>query len=135
MKKIVIVLLLCFSMPLFAGNVIVVHKDNDTSLSLSDAKKIYLGRSGAFDNGTRAVPVTLAEGHAIRADFNRTILNKSESQYSGYWAKMSFTGRAIPPKEMTNSKEVKDFVAGNVNAVGIMNDEFVDDSVRIVARF
>lgn len=135
MKKIIILALLCFSLPSFAGNVIVVNKENDTKLSLSDAKKIYLGRTGAFNNGKRAVPVTLAEGHKIRADFNRSVLNKSESQYSGYWAKMRFTGRAIPPKEVTNSQEMKEFIANNPNAVGIMNDDFIDDSVRVVARF
>lgn len=135
MKILIILLLFTFSLPSLAANVIVVHKGNNTTFSLSDAKKIFLGRKGAFDNGQRAVPVTLVEGHAIRTDFNRMVLNKSESQYSGYWAKMSFTGRAVPPKELTNSKEVIDFIANNPNAVGIMNDEFVDDRVRVVARF
>lgn len=135
MKKLMFILLFSFSLPSLAGNVVVVHKDNPTTFSISDAKKIFLGRKGAFDNGQRAVPITLVEGNAIRQSFNRMVLNKSESQYSGYWAKMSFTGRAVPPKEFVSSQEVKEYVSNNPVAVGIMDDKYVDDSVRVVAEF
>ena len=135
MKKLMFILLFSFSVPSLAGNVVVVHKKNASSFSISDAKKIFLGRKGAFDNGQRAVPVTLVEGNTIRKSFNRMVLNKSESQYSGYWAKMSFTGRAVPPKEFVSSQEVKEYVSSNPNAVGIMDDKYIDDSVRVVAKF
>lgn len=135
MKRLIVLLMFVVTAPSFAGNVIVVHKDNPTKLSLSDAKKIFLGRKGAFNDGSRAVPITLEEGHAIRKMFNRSILNKSESQYSGYWAKMSFTGRAVPPKVFANSQEAKEFIANNVSAIGIMDDKYLDDRVRVVAKF
>ena len=134
--KVLITLFILLATPFaLAANVVVVNAENDSKISSSDIKKLFLARKGAFDNGDPAKLATLEKNNEIRKDFNSTILNKSESQYSGYWAKMRFTGRATPPIEFSNSLEVKQFVAENKNAIGVMDAEDVDQTVRVVFKF
>ena len=118
-----------------AGSVVIVNKDNNSKVSISDIKKLYLGKKGAFSNGNRAKLTTLAAGSNIRQSFNTQVLNKSESQYASYWAKMAFTGRAVPPVEYNNSEQVKAFVGSTPNAIGIIDEKLIDSSVKVVLNF
>ncbi len=135
MKLLASIFVLFVSMSASADNVVVINKENKTELSLSDIKKIFLGRKSSFSNGDRIRPVTLIEGNEVRKVFNQSFLNKSEAQYTGYWAKMSFTGRAVPPAEFANSEAVKEYVSKNGNAIGVMDEQSVDDSVKVVFKF
>ena len=118
-----------------AGSVIVVHAANSGDISKSDVKKIYLGKKGAFNNGTPATPITLPEGNEQRGNFNKSILGKSPSQYVAYWAKMVFTGNANPPKEVASMKEMKDAIAADPGAIGFIDESMVDDSLRVIEKF
>ncbi|MDA8621668.1 phosphate ABC transporter substrate-binding protein [Psychrosphaera sp.] len=118
-----------------AGSVVIVNKDNNSKVSISDIKKLYLGKKGAFSNGNRAKLTTLAAGSNIRQSFNTQVLNKSEPQYAAYWAKMAFTGRAEPPVEYNTSEQIKAFVGSTPDAIGIIDETEVDGSVKVVLSF
>lgn len=135
MKIVLSALLLLSSLSAFAGNVVVVNSVNDSKISSSDIKKLFLARKGAFNNGEPAKLATLDSDSEVRKEFNQSILNKSESQYTGYWAKMRFTGRATPPIEFQSSVEVRAFVIENKNAIGVMDDADVTSDVRVVFKF
>ncbi|QTH62936.1 phosphate ABC transporter substrate-binding protein [Psychrosphaera ytuae] len=135
MKTLFVLFLLLITPISFAASVVVVNAENESKITSSDIKKLFLARKGAFNNGDPARLATLEKNNEIREDFNSNILNKSESQYSGYWAKMRFTGRATPPLEFSSSIEVREFVSKNKNAIGVMDAEDVDGSVRVVFEF
>ncbi len=135
MKYFFLTLLLLMTTNVAAETVVVVHPSNTTEITLSDIKKLFLGKKQAFRNGNGAVLATLEEGNPIRKAFNTNVLNKTESMYVGYWAKLTFTGQATPPQEVSGSNDMKTFVANNPNAIGIMDQADVDDSVRVVAEF
>jgi len=132
---IITLVLLLTSLSATAGNVVVVNAGNNSKVSISDIKKLYLGKKGAFSNGNRAELTTLIAGSNIRESFNSEVLNKSEPQYAAYWAKMAFTGRAVPPVEYNNSEQVKAFVGSTPNAIGIIDDSLVDSTVKVVLNF
>ena len=48
------------------------------------------------------------------------------------WARLTFSGKGVPPKELPNSADVKKFVAGNPNAIGYIEKSAVDASVKVV---
>lgn len=123
------------SFSLFAGNVVVVNSQNNSEVTTADIKKLYLGKKGAFSNGNKAELATLNSGNGVRETFNSSVLNKSESQYTAYWAKMAFTGRGVPPKEFTSPAEVKAFVGSKPNAIGIIDDSLADSTVKVVLNF
>jgi ABC-type phosphate transport system substrate-binding protein len=74
----------------------------------------------------------MKEGSSTRTEFVTGILKKSEQQYKAYWAKLLFTGKGNPPKELESSADVKAEVAANKNAIGIIDVADVDDSVKVV---
>jgi ABC-type phosphate transport system substrate-binding protein len=49
-----------------------------------------------------------------------------------HWAKIIFTGRGHPPEEAPNSVEVKKLIDKNPNAIGYIENNLVDGSVRVL---
>lgn len=111
---------------------VIVHPSNDSALSDSDIKKIYLGKSRNFSNGATAVAVDLPEGTATRVAFIDAIVEKSETQFKSYWSRLIFTGKGIPPKILQNDAEVVDLVSRNPDVIGFVDTSSVNDSVKVV---
>jgi len=103
-----------------------------TSLSDSQAKALFLGKSKKFPNGSKATPVDQKEGSSTRTTFNKKVLKKSDSQVKAYWSKMVFSGKASPLKSVADDAAVKAFVAGTSGAVGYIDSSQVDGSVTVV---
>lgn len=103
-----------------------------SSLSDSQAKALFLGKSHKFPNGAKATPVDQKEGSSTRSTFNKKVLKKSDSQVKSYWSKMVFSGKASPLKSVDDDAAVKAFVAGSSDAVGYIDSSSVDGSVTVV---
>ena len=112
--------------------VIVNPASGVTTLSASQAKALFLGKSHKFPNGNAAVPVEQEEGSATRSVFNKKVLKKSDTQVKAYWSKMVFSGKASPLKSLPDDAAVKAHVAANKDAVGYIDSSQVDDSVSVV---
>jgi ABC-type phosphate transport system substrate-binding protein len=93
---------------------------------------IYLGRSSRFPDGTPAVPCDLAEGSPTREEFYAKIVGKSAAQMKAHWAKIIFTGRGQPPREVANSEEAKKLVQSNPQTVCYIDSTAVDKSVNVL---
>lgn len=134
MKKTLIAALLTMaSINVLAGSVI-VHPSNSATLDDKAIKKIFLGKSKSFPGGGSAVPMGLDEGSAGTGAFNKGMLGKSASQLKSYWAKLVFTGRATPPKNVANDAEMIALIAANPNMIGYIEGTG-DGSVRVVATY
>lgn len=117
-----------------ADLVVVVSQDNPQQLTLADIRKIYLGQSSTFSDGSKALPVMYAEGTAERAEFVKHVLKVSESQYIGIWAKLLFTGNGTPPIELQDSTGIGSYILQHRQALGYLPRELVDQRFRIVAE-
>jgi ABC-type phosphate transport system substrate-binding protein len=101
-------------------------------LSKNQVADIFLGRTSRFPDGRQAVPIDEAEGAAARDEFYNSFTGKSSAQIKAHWSKIIFTGRGQPPKTVANSAEVKKLLAQSANAIGYIDRNLVDDSVRVV---
>lgn len=114
--------------------VVVVSADNPiTSLSQNQLADIFLGRSAQFPDGRRAVPLDQVEGSPLREAFTAGILHRTAAQVRAHWARIVFTGRGRPPRDISDGDAVKQAVAGDPNAIGYIDRRMVDDSVVVVA--
>lgn len=114
---------------------VIVNPNNTNTITESDIKKIYLGKNKSFPDGSAVSPVDQKEGSKIRVTFGKTILNKSEKQLKPYWAKMLFTGKATPPRELADGFSVKEAVGRDSSAIGYIDSSIVDDSVKVIFSF
>lgn len=129
----VLCVLSLFSATVMAEVVVIVNPGSGvTTLSMAQAKALFLGKTQKFPNGAKAIPVDQKEGSGTRSTFNEKVLKKNDSQVKSYWSKMVFSGKASPLKSVADDAAVKAFVAGTSGAVGYIDGSQVDGSVTVV---
>jgi ABC-type phosphate transport system substrate-binding protein len=102
------------------------------NLSREEAINIYMGRLRRFPSGAAAQPLDLPSGETEKALFYRLLVNKDLSDIEAYWARLVFSGRASPPRTVSNLKEVVERVAKEPNVIGYIDRTLVDKRVRII---
>jgi ABC-type phosphate transport system substrate-binding protein len=111
---------------------VVSAKSAVTTLSKSQVADIFLGKAVRFPNGVQAVPIDQADGSVAHDEFYAKLAGKSAAQLRAYWSKIIFTGRGEPPPEVANSDEMKKRLIQNPAAIGYIESNRVDDTVRVV---
>lgn len=100
-----------------------------TSIPLSQLSRIFLGQSSAYPDGSPAIPLDI-NGDA-RNQFYREVLKKTPEQVEKYWARMIFTGKAQPPREI-KATDVKSVVAETPGAISYLDSSKVDASLKVI---
>jgi ABC-type phosphate transport system substrate-binding protein len=120
--------------PLATADVVAVvsAKSAVTTLSKSQVADIFLGKATRFPDGSQAVPIDLSEGTIARDDFYSKVAQKSAAQMKAYWSKIIFTGRGQPPPTLSSGAEMKRRLVENPAAIGYIDANMVDASVRVV---
>lgn len=131
---------LLFSMTLLpllshAEIAVIVHPSNGNSISQTDVERIYLAKVKSFADGTAAVPLNHEESTPTRVAFDNDAVGKSESQMKSYWAKLLFTGKATPIKQLASDAEMISAVSSTPGAIGYVDAASVNDSVKVVLSF
>jgi ABC-type phosphate transport system substrate-binding protein len=103
-----------------------------TELSKNQVVDIFLGKASRFPDGEQALPIDQSEGSAARDEFYAKFAGKSAAQIKAHWAKIIFTGRGQPPEEVSNSIEVKKLVIRKPHAIGYIEKNMVDGSVKVL---
>ena len=114
---------------------VVVHPSNAALFDKNAIQRIFLGKTRAFPGGEEALPLSLRETTVASADFTRSVLAKTPKQLKSYWAKMVFTGKGTPPKQMDSSKQIIDLVSNNPNFIGFVKAGTDNGGVKVVGRF
>ncbi|MEC8327517.1 MAG: phosphate ABC transporter substrate-binding protein [Pseudomonadota bacterium] len=136
MKNFIILTLILFtSCSLSAAVDVIVHPSNANAIDAGDIKKIFTGKAKSFADGSKALPITQADGNPATDEFNQNVLNKSSSQLKAYWSKLVFTGKGTPPEEAANDAEVVSLVSKNPNLIGFVTKGSADGSVKVVQSF
>lgn len=113
--------------------VIVNPKSSLANLTPDQAANVFLGRANSLPgSGGTAALVDLPEGSAAREQFYSKAAGKTSAQVKAAWSRLTFSGKATPPKELTSAADVKKFVAANPEAVGYIEKSAVDASVKVV---
>lgn len=134
--QIVTLLCLLINTPaVYAEIVIVANLKNSTeALSARQLLDIYMGRYQSFPNGEPAFPLDLLPDSPLRVDFYQKLTNKSVAEVNAYWARLLFTGRATPPRVMSDSLTVLKAVRENLGAIGYIDSTHIDGTVKVIAR-
>lgn len=111
---------------------VVSSKSPVTALSRNQVVDIFLGKTSRFPDGEQAVPIDQVEGSPARDEFYSKFTGKSAAQIKAHWSKIIFTGRGQPPKEVSNSNEVKKLVVQNPKVIGYIERSLVDGNVRVL---
>jgi ABC-type phosphate transport system substrate-binding protein len=111
---------------------VVSAKSTVTTLTKAQMTDIFLGKVSRFPNGAQAVPIDQPEGSVARDEFYAKFAGKSAAQIKAFWAKIIFTGRGQPPKEVVDSIEMKKRISESPTAIGYIEEKMLDDSVKVV---
>lgn len=101
-------------------------------LTIEQAAHLFLGKTTHFPDGSPARVIDLPEGSAIRDAFYQKLVGKSPVNMKAYWAKMIFTGKGVPPKEVPDSMAVKRLITSNPAYIGYLSDDDIDVHVKLV---
>lgn len=112
--------------------VIVNPKSSLASMTPQEAAAIFLGKTSTLPTGQTAVPADMPESTAARDMFYSKAAGKSSAQVKATWARLTFSGKATPPKEVPTAADVKKHVAANVDAIGYIEKSAVDSTVKVV---
>ena len=106
--------------------VVVNAKHPAASMTSEQVANIYLGKDASF------APVDLPESSPMRGAFYQKVAGKDAAQVKAIWARLIFTGKTQPPKEVGSSADAVKQVAGNDKGIAYVEKSAVDGSVKMV---
>lgn len=112
--------------------VVVSAKSPATGLNKEQTAALFLGKSTQLPGAGSPVLVDQGEASDVRKNFYGKVADKTPAQVKAIWARLVFSGKSAPPKEVPNSAEVKKLIAGNPDAVGYIEKSAVDSSVKVL---
>ena len=117
-----------FAVTAFASHaqVAVVMGPNAAPLTKDQVANIYLGRNADLK------PLDLPESSPTRGAFYQKATDREASQVKAVWARLVFSGKGQPPKELPDAAAVKKAVAADPKAIGYIEKSAVDGSVKVV---
>jgi len=123
LKSALLVPALLLSCTLFSGTALadaiaIVKADHPSdTISKKDLKKILLGKTKKWDDGSPVVLVIL-EGGDAHDKFVKKFAGKTAKQFQNFWRKMVFSGKGKMPQAFASEADLAAFVAGNPGAIG-----------------
>jgi ABC-type phosphate transport system substrate-binding protein len=117
-----------------AGELVVIVSARSPAEALrpDQVAAIFLGQSARFPDGTVATVIDQPLGSSQRDTFYQRVTGKTPALLKVYWSKMVFTGRGQPPRDLPGSAAVRQAVASDPGAIGYIDREALDPSVRQV---
>ncbi len=106
---------------------VIVGAPSAAPVSLDHVADLYLGKASSNPI------IDLPDSNPARVAFDRKVLDKDVGQVKAMWARLTFTGRGQPPKEVGDAAAVKKAIAANPAAIGYIDDSAVDASVKVLA--
>ena len=126
--------LLCLQSQALADLAIIANKEFTGDLSQRDIKMLYLGKAQHLADKSILTlqPVNLPFSDAQRIQFDKSVLGKTEANLRTYWARMIFTSRSRPPRELTSSADVVQHVSEKPNTIGYIDAKQLTEDVRVL---
>jgi len=104
-------------------------QNTNTSISKQNAINIFMGRFRQFPNGEKATPI---DNKSVADAFYKALVNKSPAQLKAYWARLTFSGRTLPPKKLTTTEQVINAVALEKQAISYIPANKVTTNVNVL---
>src|ERR1700683_15233 len=104
----------------WAEDIVVIVNPTAASISKEQIADLYLGRSDAW------IAVDQVVGSVIYVEFYKKLTGPRPRQIKAIWAKILFTSRGVPPKQLADSAAVKKAAAAPPRAVGDAEDSALE---------
>lgn len=132
---VVILQILLISAQAQADIVVVVNPNSKlTELTQQQIIDIYMGRTQTLADGSKLVPYDQPMDSAIRVAFYQSLTGKSLASINAYWARLLFTGRASPPRQLSDNMRLVDVIEKDLNAIGYMDSIDLNDRASVVFK-
>ena len=99
------------------------------ALTRKQVADIYMGRITSLPNLSIPLPLDYQGESALRNHFYQALTGKSMAQINAYWARLSFTGQANPPRRLADKATLLRAVEKNPDALGYIESTASSSSV------
>jgi ABC-type phosphate transport system substrate-binding protein len=111
---------------------VIANSKNDLgTLTRKQVADIYMGRVTSLPNGSVPLPLDYQGDSAVRVRFYQSITGKNMAQINAYWARLSFTGQANPPRRLADKATIMQVVGKNQGALGYVDGVVPDADVNV----
>ena len=116
------------------GYRVVVNKDNPIdSITKQQLSHLLLKKRTRWDhNNTSADPVDLDSSSPVRETFSKDVHGRSVSSIKNYWQRQIFSGRGVPPPEVTSDAAVVAYVSSRPGAIGYVSARAQLNDVKVL---
>lgn len=105
-----------------------------SEINESDATKLWMGKVKKISGSGKLSVVDATAGSKSYLAFYSKIANKKPRQLKIYWGKMMFSGKVFPPRKLYSDEDIVKWVSKTPGALGYVNSQALNDSVKILLR-
>jgi ABC-type phosphate transport system substrate-binding protein len=116
-----------------ADGVVVIGHPALRQVDLETIEKIYTGKLIQVGN-IFVIAVNADVGSNVRERFLQAFLKQDEGKYTGYWRVRRSIGQGKPPRELTRSIDVINFVNSTPGAIGYISEADVQPGLNVLLR-
>ena len=110
---------------------VVVHPNNASSaLDRKFIADAFLKKLTRWGDGEIIRPADLDPENAARKRFSEDVLRRSVTAVKSYWQQLVFSGRDVPPPELSTDEEVIQFVLKHTGGIGYVSGNANLDRVK-----
>lgn len=122
-----------FPWPVLAGPVVIGNSSSDVKfLTMEEVRGLYLGQTRSLESVGTVELTDRQPDSAVYREFYLKVTEKDPRQVKALWAKLSFMGKAKPPKVFDNDEDIKQWVKKHPNAIGYIEKASLDKSVNVL---
>ncbi|MDT8999762.1 substrate-binding domain-containing protein [Paucibacter sp. APW11] len=121
--------------PASADNTLIViaHKDVAVErLSAETVTQIFLRQQQNWPDGQPIQPIDQKESTPLRRQFYLQLTGRSPGQLRSYWARQSFTGMGLPPRQADSDEEVSRLVQATPGAIGYVSRRPTQAGIKVL---
>jgi hypothetical protein len=101
---------------------LVVHPSNPArEVDRSFVAQAFLKKVIHWPSGVPIQPIDLDQRSPVRRRWSDEVLDRSVEAVKSYWQQMIFSGRNLPPPEVTSDEQVIDFVLHRAGSIGYVS--------------
>lgn len=111
---------------------IIAHPDyQGGELDEELVKQLFLNETTSYPSGHKATPANHAVGSPDRKAFFEYVLKMGESRHKRYWSRKVSSGKKTPV-ELGSHSAVLDWISDNPLGITYIDEDKVDDSVKVL---
>jgi hypothetical protein len=137
MRWIVLMCLFFFKVTSVFAEEIVMVAHPSSRINALDQKQIvdlYMGRTSTLDDGTPIQAIELSDDTQLKQHFYDVLVDKSVHEINAYWARLLFSGRAIPPLSVSTINKLITRISENKQAVGYIWKKDLTNQVKVIGH-